>query len=123
MSTTYGPYSSAKEANGLLFIAGQVGIDPKTKIASEDFNKQAVQVLENLSAVLAENNLSLKDVVNVRIYLTNILNFEAMNTVYKKYFDGIAPSRECVGVADLPHVAGDVPLLIEISAIAGRGDE
>ncbi len=123
MNTTYGPYSSAKEANGLLFIAGQVGIDPQTKTASNDFNQQLTQVLDNLTNVLISNKLSLRDVINVRIYLTDISKFNQMNKAYEQYFDGIAPSRECVGVADLPPVAGDVKLQVEISAVARQNNE
>lgn len=123
MSTTYGPYSSAKEAHGLLFIAGQVGIDPETKIASNDFNRQLTQVLENLKNVLILNGLSLSDVINVRVYLTDISKFNQMNKVYETYFEGTAPSRECVGVAGLPPVAGDVKLQVEISAVARLRDE
>ena len=121
MSKTYGPYASAREAAGLVFVAGQVGVNPQTKEASADFEDQLVQALENLSSVLGENSLSLHDVVNVRVYLTDINLFETMNKVYERYFEGIAPSRECVGVASLPKVAKNAPLLVEVSAVASRG--
>lgn len=120
MSQTYGPYSSAREANGLIFIAGQVGVDKITKQAEQDFESQFKQVLANLNDVLSENNLAPSDIVNVRVYLVDMTLFEQMNTLYEKYFNGIAPSRECVGVSSLPSVAGKTSLLVELSAIAAR---
>ena len=121
MSKTFGPYASAKAAGDLVFIAGQVGVDPATKTASEDFSAQFGQVLDNLTAVLTENELEPKHIVNVRVYLTDMSKFAEMNELYAAYFDGIAPSRECVGVASLPAVAGDTPLHVELSAVALRG--
>ena len=120
MSQVFGPYSSAKEANGLVFIAGQVGVNPDTKQAPIEFEAQFAQVLTNLTNVLAANNLEPQNIVNVRVYLTDMSLFEQMNKQYAEYFDGIAPSRECVGVKSLPAVGGDAPLLVEVSSVAAR---
>ena len=120
MSKVYGPYSATKEAGGFVFVAGQVGVNPNTKQAPNDFNDQLHQVFQNLAQVLRDIDLDLKNVINVRVYLTDMLNFAQMNQIYETYFDEIAPSRECVEVTNLPPVAGDTPLLVEISAVAAR---
>ena len=120
MSKTFGPYASAKAAGDLVFIAGQVGVDPATKVASSVFSDQFKQVLANLTTVLEESDLSPQNIVNVRVYLTDMSTFSEMNELYAAYFDGIAPSRECVGVASLPAVAGETKLLVELSAVAKK---
>lgn len=121
MSKTYGPYSSAREAGGLVFIAGQIGVDPNTKTAGASLREQMNQVFANLENVLAENNLTKAHIVNVRVYLTDMSQFEEMNTMYTAYFSSsVGPSRECIGVAALPSVAGKTKLLVELSAVAER---
>lgn len=121
MSQTFGPYEPIRQAGDLYFVAGQVGVDPKTKQAPASFSEQMQLVIENMKSVLQTQNLSLKNVINVRVYLTDMNNFNEMNEIFADYFNGIGPSRECVGVAELPAVGGDEALQIEISAVAYRG--
>lgn len=114
---TYGPYSPIRQAGNNYFVAGQVGINPTTKKASQHIAGQTRQTLENLQALLRAYGLRMDDVVKVTIYLKNMDNFAAMNEVYLAYFQEPRPARACVEVAGLPKLA-KYPLLIEIEAIA-----
>lgn len=122
MIETYGPYSTIRQAGNLFFVSGQVGIDPVSKTASKDFTDQMTQVLKNIDAILKQNKLDKRSVVNVRVYLTNMSDFEKMNELYQDFFGECTPTRECIGVKDLPPVASDVPLLVEISVIVKESD-
>ncbi len=120
---TYGPYSTIRKAGGLYFFAGQVGVDPVSKTASHDFSDQMTQALKNIDTTLKQNKLSRHSVVNSRVYLTHMSDFKKMNELYGDFFGEYPPTRECVGVRELPPVAGEVPLLVEISVIVQGSDD
>lgn len=120
MTQTFGPYEPIRQAGDLYFIAGQVPVNPNTKQAPAEFEQQMRQVMENMIAVLETQQLTLKDIINVRVYLTDMTRFAEMNELFVEYFSGIGPSRECVGVASLPAVGGDEPLQLETSAVAHK---
>ncbi|MBT3242503.1 MAG: RidA family protein [Bacteroidetes bacterium] len=111
-----GPYSQAVEANGFLFISGQIPIDPSTGLVVEgDISIQTEQVMENIGAILDEAGYSYKDVVKCTCLLEDMENFKAMNTVYSKYFITEQPARAAFGVVKLP-----LGVMIEIEAIAAK---
>ncbi len=109
-----GPYSQAIKTNGLVFISGQLGLDPKTNELKEGVEAQARQVLENLKAVLESANANFSSVVRCDIFLSNMEDFTKVNKVYEEYFTfDPKPARQTVAVLALPKNA-----LIEISCIA-----
>lgn len=111
-----GPYSQAVEINGMLFISGQVPIDPATgKIIEGEIREQTEQVMKNIGAILKEAGYSYADVVKSTCLLSDMNNFAAMNEVYGKYYPENPPARAAFGVVKLPLGA-----LIEIETIAGR---
>lgn len=120
-SKVFGPYSPIRGVytnSPIFFIAGQVGVDDIGN-ARENFEDQFRIMIDNLKVVLASEKLSLADVVNVRVYLTDMANFSKLNHLFEKYFSGISPSRECVEVSALPPVAKNkVKLKVEMSAVA-----
>jgi len=120
MIQKFGPYEPIRQAGDLYFIAGQVPVDPTTEQASADFTDQMNQVVKNLGSVLKSKRLTLQHIVNVRVYLTDMTKFEQMNEIFAEHFSGIGPSRECVGVTDLPHIGGNELLQIEMSAVAQK---
>lgn len=115
-----GAYSQAIKANGFVFTAGQVGLDPATgKLVAGGVEAQATQVLKNLEAVLVAAGSSLAHVVKTTVFLNDINDFGAVNGVYGAVFDGAnapKPARSAVQVAALPLGA-----LVEIEAIALLG--
>ena len=109
-----GPYSQAIEINGILFISGQIPIDPATgKIIEGGITEQAEQVMENIRAILLEAGYELSDVVKSTCLLNDMDNFAAMNEVYGKYYVENPPARAAYAVVKLPLGA-----LIEIETIA-----
>jgi 2-iminobutanoate/2-iminopropanoate deaminase len=111
-----GPYSQAVLAGNMLFISGQIPLDPETgELVGDDITGQTVQVMENLGAVLSAAGLGFGDVVTCSVFMTDLNEFQAMNEVYGRYFSTDAPSRATVEVSRLPR---DVK--VEISAIAIR---
>lgn len=112
-----GPYSPVVRAGNLVFLSGQVGIDPETsQMVGPGIHEQTEQVLKNLKAVLAGMGLSFKDVVKTVIFLTDISNFQTVNTIYANALEGHKPARSTIGVAALP--AGAI-VEIEMIAVAG----
>ena len=108
------PYSQAVKSNGLIFLAGQIGLNPATKkLAEGGFEAETVQILENIKAVLMASGATLNDVVNTTIYVKDMKNFARVNEIYGKYFTTDFPARTTVGVADLPGGAS-----IEIAVVA-----
>jgi 2-iminobutanoate/2-iminopropanoate deaminase len=109
-----GPYSQAIKANGLIFTAGQVAIDPATQqLISGDVGAQTDRVLRNLSEILEAAGSGLGKVVRATVFLKSMNDFAAMNTVYGKYFSSSPPARSTVEVSRLPKDA-----LVEIDVIA-----
>lgn len=109
-----GPYSQGISANGFVFTAGQLGLNPSTKSLVEGgIEAQTRQALENLKGVLEAGGASLETVVKVTVFLDNIEDFAAMNGVYAEYFTENPPARSAFEVARLP-LGG----LVEIEAIA-----
>jgi 2-iminobutanoate/2-iminopropanoate deaminase len=112
-----GPYSQGIAAGGMLYAAGQIGIDPATgALVPGGIEAETRQALANLRAVLAAGGLELVDVVQAQIFLTDIEDFAAMNRVYAEHFTSAPPARATVGVAALPKGA-----CFEILATAVRG--
>ncbi|MEM8831600.1 MAG: RidA family protein [Cyanobacteria bacterium P01_G01_bin.19] len=112
-----GPYNQAIAASGeMLFIAGQIPLDPQsaTIVGEGDIQAQTKQVMTNIEAVLTEAGTNWSNVVKTSVFLSDLANFAAMNEVYAKYFDeATAPARACVEVARLPK-----DVLVEIECIA-----
>ncbi|MDD3078543.1 MAG: RidA family protein [Paludibacter sp.] len=109
-----GPYSQAVEANGTLYISGQVPINPAVgKIEATDITTQTEQVFSNIKAILTEAGYNFADVVKSTVFLADIADFAAMNEVYKKYYQGECPARSAFAVKALPLGA-----LVEIETIA-----
>lgn len=108
------PYSQAVKANGFIFVAGQIGLDPSTrKLVEGGVEKETHQIMNNISAVLKAAGVDLKHVVNTTIYLKDLSNFELVNKIYGTYFTGDFPARTTIGVANLPGGAS-----IEIAVVA-----
>ena len=109
-----GPYSQALASHGLVFLSGQIGLDPATgALVTGGTAAVAEQVLRNLQAVLAAAGLGFEHVVRTTIYLVDLADFAAVNDVYQRYVREPYPARATVGVAALPRGAR-----IEIDAIA-----
>ena len=109
-----GPYSQAIEANGTVYVSGQLGIDPATgNFAEGGAVAQARQSLTNISNILKEAGLSMKNVVKVTVLLADINDFAAVNEIYKDFFEAPFPTRSAFAVAALPKGGK-----IEIEAIA-----
>jgi reactive intermediate/imine deaminase len=110
------PFSEAIESNGIVYISGQIGVDPATNaLPASGFAAEADQVMKNLGAVLGRQGLGYGDLVNVTIYLKSMENYAAANEEYRKYFSGRFPARVCIAVHDLPFNAS-----IEIAGVAQR---
>ena len=106
-----GPYSQALMVGNTLYISGQLGIDPTTgKMVEGPGATQAKQALKNIMAILMEVNMSMHNVVQVQVFLTDIADFEAVNEVYKTFFAEPYPARAAFGVAALP-AGGSVEIL------------
>lgn len=109
-----GPYSQAVEANGTLYISGQIALDPETgKMVEGGIKEQTRQVMENISTILDEAGYYFKDVVKSTCLLSDISNFAAMNEIYGRYYLENPPARAAFAVKDLPLSA-----LVEIETIA-----
>jgi len=111
-----GPYSQAIEANGTLYVSGQIPINPAVgKIETTDIASQTEQVFKNISAILEEAGYSFGDVVKSTVYLSDIADFAGMNEVYKKYYLNECPARAAFAVKALP-----LGSLVEIETIAAK---
>jgi len=98
-----GPYSQAIKAGDLVFLSGQIPLDPATmEFVDGDFEARARQVFDNLSAVAEAAGTELNRVVKLTIFLTDLTNFATVNTVMEDYFEQPFPARAAVGVASLP---------------------
>lgn len=109
-----GPYSAYRKSGNLIFISGQLPIDPKTNsIVSERVEDQAEQSLKNLKTLLEEQNLDMSAVVKTTVFLADIKDFNVVNEIYSGFFESPYPARSAFQVAALPKGA-----LIEVEAIA-----
>jgi 2-iminobutanoate/2-iminopropanoate deaminase len=109
-----GPYSQAIEKNGILFISGQIPVNPSNgKIESNSIRDQTAQVLRNIEAITEAAGYSLNDIVKTTCYITDMRNFAEMNEVYASVFSNNPPARATVEVNKLPK-----DVLIEIDGIA-----
>jgi 2-iminobutanoate/2-iminopropanoate deaminase len=112
-----GHYSQGLIANGFLFTAGQVALDPATgSVVAGDVAAQTEQVLKNLTAILAAAGATWGDVVKTTVYLQNMADFGAFNEVYGRVLGTHRPARSTVGVSGLPR-----GVLVEIDAVAVLG--
>ena len=108
-----GPYSQAIIIGNTVYVAGQVAMSPRTgQMVEGGFEEQAVQVFENLKAIVEGAGSSMANVARVNVYLTDLTNFPKMNEIYRRYFAEIYPARTTVGV----QLSGEY--LIEIDCIA-----
>ena len=109
-----GPYNHGVRSGDLLFCAGQVGLEPATgNLVAGDIKAQTQRALENVKAILEDQQLTFANVVKSTVFLTNLADFPAMNEVYGKYFTSDFPARSTVQVAALPKGAQ-----VEIEVIA-----
>lgn len=112
-----GPYSQAIEANGMVFLSGQIPVNPATgEFVEGGVKEQTVQVFENIKNVLAEAGLTTADIVKTSVFLADMSLFAEMNEVYAGYFESDFPARSAVAVKALPKGA-----LVEIECIAVKG--
>jgi 2-iminobutanoate/2-iminopropanoate deaminase len=110
-----GPYSQAVQFGNLLFVSGQIALDPATgELVDGDIQVQTRRVLENLKGIIESTGMSLKDVLKCSCFLKNMKDFVSFNEIYDSYFGESLPARETVEVARLPK-----DVLVEISAICG----
>lgn len=112
-----GPYSQAVKANGFVYTSGQIALDPASgNLIDTSFEVQVHRVFKNLAAVLNAAGSDFSRVLKATVYLTDMANFPALNTIYAEYFGDHKPARTTVGVAQLPK-GGAVE--IDLVALAG----
>jgi 2-iminobutanoate/2-iminopropanoate deaminase len=111
-----GPYSQAVECNGLLFLSGQIAIDPASgKMTGADVAEQTRRIFQNIRALLADQSLDLGNIVKAAVFLIDMGTFGVFNKVYEEEFGGWKPARSVVEVSGLPKNA-----LVEIEVTACR---
>ena len=111
-----GPYSQAVQIGDLLFISGQVAINPASgNIEAKEVREETIQVMKNLTSILHEAQMDFNNVIKTTIFLSDMSLFATVNEIYAGYFTGDYPARETVAVKGLPKNAN-----VEISMIASR---
>ena len=110
-----GPYSQALDMGGMVFVSGQIPVDPAAGTMADDVRAQAAQSLTNLKSILAEAGLGMSDVIKTTVFLADLGDFAAVNEVYASFFSEPYPARSCVQVAAIPKGAK-----VEIECIAKR---
>jgi len=111
-----GPYSQAVEANGTLYISGQIPLDPQSgQVVDGGIGEQTMQVMENVAAILKAAGYAFSDVVKCTCLLSDMDHFKAMNEVYAQYFPDAQPARAAFAVKELP-----LGVLVEIESIAAK---
>jgi 2-iminobutanoate/2-iminopropanoate deaminase len=110
-----GPYSQAVEVNNMLFISGQIPVNPAEGTVPEGVQAQTKQVMENIGAILKEAGYTYDNIVKCTCFLTDMNNFVPFNEVYGKYFTSNPPARAAFGVVSLPK-----GVLVEVEAIAAK---
>ncbi|WP_219929309.1 Rid family detoxifying hydrolase [Sphingobacterium athyrii] len=108
-----GPYSHSTSAGNLIFVSGQIGLDPKTNNLKPGIEQQTVQIFENLKVILENNHSDLAHITKTTIYITDITQFEMVNSLYGTYFGHRFPARSTIEVVSLPKNAS-----IEIECVA-----
>ena len=111
-----GPYSQALDLGDLVFVSGQIPVDPASGKMADTVEAQAKQALTNLRNVLAAAGLDMKNVVKTVVFLADLADFAAVNEIYASFFEAPFPARSCVEVAAIPKGAK-----LEIECIAKRG--
>jgi len=111
-----GPYSQAIVSGGILYTSGQIGLCPSGELVGDDIHTQTHQVLQNLSAVVAEAGATLNDVIKTTIFLSDMDDFASVNKIYAEYFTDHKPARSTVAVRTLP-----LSVKVEIECIARVG--
>lgn len=111
-----GPYSQAREFQGLVYLSGQIALDPQTQVMVQDnIESETHRVMQNIKAILKEAGLSMEDIIKTTIFLADMSDFQKVNEVYAWYFREFFPARETIEVKALPKGAR-----VEISCIAAR---
>lgn len=113
LPTPIGPYSHSTSYGDLIFVSGQIGIDPKSNTLKQGIEEQTVQIFENLKVILQNNNSDLNHITKTTIFITDLKNFEVVNKIYGSYFQNQFPARSTIEIASLPKNA-----VIEIECIA-----
>ncbi|MBE6557954.1 MAG: RidA family protein [Ruminococcaceae bacterium] len=108
-----GPYSQALRTGNMMFVSGQIPVDPATGLMADTIEAQAAQSLTNLKNILAAEGLSMKNVIKTTVFLADLNDFSKVNAVYETFFEAPYPARSCVQVAAIPKGAG-----VEIECIA-----
>jgi len=114
-----GPYNQAVKIGKTLYVSGQIPLIPgKMELVNGDLEKETIQVMKNLEAIILEANMTFDNIIKTTIFLSDMGNFEIINNIYGKYFDPEnAPARETVEVSNLPKY-----VRLEISVIASETD-
>lgn len=113
-----GPYSQGISIGDLIFVSGQIPVNPKTKeLVMGDISKQTKQVLENIKAILESANSSMSHILKMTVYMTDLKDYAAMNAVYEKFVSKPYPARVTVQVAGLPKGS---PIEIECMAYINK---
>ena len=113
-----GPYSQAVRCGNMLFVSGQIPLDPESgELVLDSFAEQCHRVLLNLKIILETGGSALGNVLKVTIYMQNLAQFNELNEIYSEYFDAAKPARACVEVSALPKgVAVEMDAIAEISS-------
>ena len=108
-----GPYSQGLRSGNMVFVSGQIPVDPATGMMAEGIEAQAKQALTNLKGVLAAAGLGMDKVIKTTVFLADLKDFPVVNGIYETFFEAPYPARSCVQVAGIPKGA-----LVEIECIA-----
>lgn len=108
-----GPYSQALRVGNMMFVSGQIPVDPATGLMADTIEAQAKQSLTNLKNILAAEGLTMQNVIKTTVFLADLADFAKVNEVYATFFTQPYPARSCVEVAAIPKGAG-----VEIECIA-----
>ena len=115
---TFGPYSSIRQVGDMYFTAGHTGVDMTTKTVDKSIRAQTTKTLDNLADTLKSMGLTLDDIIKTTVFVTDMGDFAAVNEAYVTRFNEPRPARSTVAVKELPRVATNDPLKVEIEAIA-----
>jgi 2-iminobutanoate/2-iminopropanoate deaminase len=113
LPTAIGPYSHSTSDGHLIFVSGQLGIDPTTNSLKPSIEEQTVQIFENLKIILKDNQSDFEHITKTTIFMTDMKQFELVNKLYGRYFNDHFPARSTIEVVSLPRAAA-----IEIECIA-----